>query len=207
MTPWIITQEPGTCGGCKHFSRHVDRCGKLMASGKCLAKPHTRVYCQQRDRGCKKRYAPKEGTNTDILQDAIQHCREVAAGYTEQGKCPECAADHARLADWLEELEAYRAAETPFSPGGECWVVERDEDGAAYEISGYIFVAQIPGYTIVTPSLNGHNELDYIMSDHVDQTAQIGHGWLAVYPESDTYATREEAKTAMEQGKETVSNA
>lgn len=200
MSPWTITQEPGTCGGCKHFSRHVDRYGKLMASGKCLAKPYTRLYCQQRERGCKRRYEPKEGANMDI-QDAIQHCREVAEG------CPagdrDCAYQHDQLIDWLEELEAYRATETPFSPGGECWVVERDEDGAAYEISGYIFVAQIPGYTIVTPSLNGHDELDYIMADHVEQTAQIGHGWLAVYPESDTYATREEAQAALEQGEET----
>lgn len=42
------------------------------------------------------------------IKEAIQHCREVAAGYTEQGKCPECATEHAQLADWLEELEAYR---------------------------------------------------------------------------------------------------
>lgn len=42
------------------------------------------------------------------LKEAIRHCREVAAGATAQGKCPECAADHAQLADWLEELVRYR---------------------------------------------------------------------------------------------------
>lgn len=44
------------------------------------------------------------------IQEAIRHCREVAAGLTEQGKCKECAAEHEQLADWLEELVAYRAA-------------------------------------------------------------------------------------------------
>lgn len=42
------------------------------------------------------------------IKEAIQHCRKVAAGATAQGKCPECAADHAQLADWLEELVRYR---------------------------------------------------------------------------------------------------
>lgn len=42
------------------------------------------------------------------ITEAIQHCREVAAGATAQGKCPECAADHAQLADWLEELVRYK---------------------------------------------------------------------------------------------------
>lgn len=48
------------------------------------------------------------------LQEAIDHCKEVAAGGTEQGKCAECAADHLQLAGWLEELQQYRGyAPTP----------------------------------------------------------------------------------------------
>lgn len=43
------------------------------------------------------------------IKEAIQHCREVAAGHTEQGKCSECAAEHNQLADWLEELVAYKS--------------------------------------------------------------------------------------------------
>lgn len=41
------------------------------------------------------------------IKEAIQHCREVAAGWTERGKCSECAADHSQLSDWLERLVAY----------------------------------------------------------------------------------------------------
>lgn len=43
------------------------------------------------------------------IKEAIQHCEKVAAGKTEQGKCPECAEDHKQLAEWLRELVALRA--------------------------------------------------------------------------------------------------
>lgn len=39
------------------------------------------------------------------IQEAIQHCLGVAARATEQGKCPECAADHEQLAEWLTVLK------------------------------------------------------------------------------------------------------
>lgn len=42
------------------------------------------------------------------IEEAIQHCEGVADGKTEQGKCPECAADHRQLAEWLLELVALR---------------------------------------------------------------------------------------------------
>lgn len=46
------------------------------------------------------------------VEEAIKHYEEVATGETEQGKCPECAADHKRLAEWLRELVALRAQQT-----------------------------------------------------------------------------------------------
>lgn len=47
------------------------------------------------------------------IEEAIQHCEEVAAGETGQGKCPKCAAEHKQLADWLKELVALRAQQAP----------------------------------------------------------------------------------------------
>lgn len=42
------------------------------------------------------------------LQEAIDHCREVAKG------CSDCAKEHEQLADWLEELLAFKhVADTP----------------------------------------------------------------------------------------------
>ena len=42
------------------------------------------------------------------LESAIKHCEEVADGFTEQGKCAECAAEHRQLAEWLKELKNAR---------------------------------------------------------------------------------------------------
>lgn len=47
------------------------------------------------------------------IEEAIKHCEEVAAGKTEQGKCPECAADHKQLGEWLREIVILRAQQTP----------------------------------------------------------------------------------------------
>lgn len=55
------------------------------------------------------------------IEDAIKHCEEVAAGATEQGKCPECAADHKQLAEWLIELIALRAQQTTAKPDRSRW--------------------------------------------------------------------------------------
>jgi hypothetical protein len=42
------------------------------------------------------------------LDEAIKHAEEVANGMTAQGECPECAADHRQLAEWLKELRAVK---------------------------------------------------------------------------------------------------
>lgn len=60
MSAWPITQEPGTCGGCKHFRRYNNRNDKPSASGKCLAKPNTRWITFQSDHACKKHYETEE---------------------------------------------------------------------------------------------------------------------------------------------------
>ena len=45
------------------------------------------------------------------IDDAIKHCEEVADGFTEQGKCAECAAEHRQLAEWLKELKQLKEQE------------------------------------------------------------------------------------------------
>lgn len=71
------------------------------------------------------------------IEDAIKHCEEVAAGATEQGKCPECAADHKQLAEWLIELIALRAQQTPAKMDrrrweGCGWCIEPCTDAKGY---------------------------------------------------------------------------
>lgn len=48
------------------------------------------------------------------IEEAIEHCEAVADGKTEQGKCPECAAEHKQLAEWLRELSALRTQKALF---------------------------------------------------------------------------------------------
>lgn len=108
---------------------------------------------------------------------------------------------YTKLLGWAQAEKAERLAVLPFTPGDDCWIIERDEDSEAYDLSGYVFVAHIPGYVIVTPTLNGYNDLEYIMDDHVDETAEAGYSQLAVYLDDDAYATRKEAKSALEREK------
>lgn len=35
------------------------------------------------------------------------------------------------------------ASEKHFEPGQEVWIVERDEDGEAHEVGGYVFLAEV----------------------------------------------------------------
>lgn len=60
---------------------------------------------------------------TLTLEQAIQHCEEVAKELEEEAvkgccddsetmdKCIECADEHRQLAEWLRKLKAYREAE------------------------------------------------------------------------------------------------
>lgn len=76
------------------------------------------------------------------IDEAIQHCEEVAAGETAQGKCPECAAEHRQLAAWLLELVARRAQQTNIATPSNAPITLdelRDMDGEA------VFLKR-PGY-------------------------------------------------------------
>ena len=39
------------------------------------------------------------------LEEAIQHCKDVASGAAHQGECLECRNEHLQLAAWLEEYK------------------------------------------------------------------------------------------------------
>ncbi len=44
------------------------------------------------------------------IDDAIQHCHEVAESLRNSDPCDACAAEHEQLAQWLEELVQLRVA-------------------------------------------------------------------------------------------------
>ena len=48
------------------------------------------------------------------LDEAIVHAREVASRkFDDRVHCIRCAEEHEQIAEWLEELKAYRAIGTP----------------------------------------------------------------------------------------------
>lgn len=86
---------------------------------------------------------------------------------------------------------------TKIAPGKTAWVIVRDEDGNAVEVAGYIFVARVAGAVIMTPRVNTY-DLAGIMQYHIEQTAEFEETELVVFPASDCYATKTDAKVAIE---------
>ena len=84
-----------------------------------------------------------------------------------------------------------------FAPGSEVWIVERDEDGEATEVSDFVFVVSVSGVAIVSSSINNCSDLDFILGDFVEETASSFSGDFSGYPISDCYKSHEEAQAAL----------
>ena len=101
------------------------------------------------------------------------------------------------LREMVQAKREGRCVVQKFAPGSEVWVVERDEDGEATEVSGVVFVVSVSGIAIVSPSINGCSDLDFILSDFVEETASNFSGDFSGYPISDCYKSHEEAQAAL----------
>lgn len=84
------------------------------------------------------------------------------------------------------------------APGATVWVIVRDEDGAAVEVTGYIFLAQVEAVVICTPKVYGCEELDEILCYQIQTTAIDGEASLRVFPKEDCYAKKEDALESFE---------
>lgn len=90
----------------------------------------------------------------------------------------------------------------PFNPGDIIWVVERDEDDVAEGYCGYVFVALVNKYVIVSTGYNGSYDIDLIMDFQAAQTVIEDSAYLKVFHVYDCYETKNEAKDALEKEKE-----
>lgn len=117
------------------------------------------------------------------IREAIQHCREVAAGATAQGKCPECAAEHEQLAEWLEELAAYKDTGLTqdildeFAP----FLLEMQKSLGAMRYLKELLQAQMAGWLVVLPCKVGdmvyfpvESRWDSATIDHIEVYADFG---------------------------------
>lgn len=84
-----------------------------------------------------------------------------------------------------------------FKPGEKVWIVERDEDGNASDVTGFIFLAEVADTVIVTPKVYGCKTLESIMDYHVGETAKDFGVDLAVFPVGDCYLYRGDAEEVL----------
>lgn len=85
-----------------------------------------------------------------------------------------------------------------FATGANVWVVERDEDGCAVDVSGYMFLAKVIDAVIMTAYINNLKSVRETLSYHIQETAEKYNTDLAVFPADDCYTTQEEAEKALE---------
>lgn len=83
-------------------------------------------------------------------------------------------------------------------PGDEVWAVERDEDGNACEVSGYMYLASCGGFVILSIYINDIESLEETMEEHSQRTAEdYNTDAIAVFPVEDCFTTLEGAETAL----------
>lgn len=90
----------------------------------------------------------------------------------------------------------------PFNPGDIIWVVERTENDVAVGYCGYVFVAYVNKYVIVSRGYNGSYDIDLILDYQAAQTVIEDSAYLKVFPVYDCYETKDEAKEELAKEKE-----
>ena len=91
------------------------------------------------------------------------------------------------------------ASEKHFEPGQEVWIVERNEDGEACEVGGYVFLAKVAGYAILSPYVNGDGDLKYLLDYHRRDTCADYDADLPVVFLKDCYPSQEAAHHSLDE--------
>ena len=94
------------------------------------------------------------------------------------------------------------ASEKHFEPGQAVWIVERDEDGDAYDVSGYVFLAEVADHAILSPYVNGQGDLEYLLNYHRRETNADYDADLPVVLLSDCFASKTAAHHALDEEQE-----
>lgn len=86
--------------------------------------------------------------------------------------------------------------EKQFAPGTSVWVIERDEDDEPCDVSGYVFLAGVGDYVILSPYIYGVEDIEYLMEGYRRDTCGGFDASLQVFFEEDCFATQAEAREA-----------
>ncbi len=103
-----------------------------------------------------------------------------------------------RIRELVQTERDGRLAKQKTIPGTGVWVVNRDEYGEACDVSGYMFLAEVSGFVILTDYISDLESLGDTMAYHAAETSENYDTNLAVFPADDCYLTREEAEAALE---------
>lgn len=131
-------------------------------------------------------------TQPGTLGERVDRLYKLKFGCTVVTLCDACLD---RLSAMLNTARQLR--DHTFQAGADVWVVERDGEGNACDVSGYMFLAEAGGRVIVSPYINSMDDLDGIMEYHVKETAENYDTDLSVFPAEDCWPTREAAHVAL----------
>lgn len=95
---------------------------------------------------------------------------------------------------WLKDLK----------PGDRVYIIVEYEDGEV-DIESSILIAVTPDHVITAPTINGHDDIAYIMHTACEDTkADTSTDLFSVYPLSRCFRTREDAENALKGDVENV---
>lgn len=103
-----------------------------------------------------------------------------------------------RLQAWGKAYREGRMGIFALWPGADAWVVERGEEDEPVDVAGFVFLAEVMGMAILSPTMGDDGDIDYIMDALAGETAEFDSSDVYVYPMSDVYPTYEAAKAALE---------
>ena len=98
----------------------------------------------------------------------------------------------------VEELQPINAVELPCKVGDKVYIIERDENGRAFEVTAYMFLAKANEAVICTIFVNNSEDVNDILQYHIKRTAENWDTYLSVFPVGDCFRNREEAEKALE---------
>lgn len=134
-----------------------------------------------------------------MIEIDCKNCENLAGPpYSCKVYGPECGkATRACIADKFRNYKPIVTPPQEFTPGQRVYVVERDEDGTACEVSGYMFLAKAADAVILSSFINDLETVEDTLQYHIEQTAEDYDTHLAVFPASDLYATYTQACLAL----------
>lgn len=138
-----------------------------------------------------------------ISKDAVQAAFDEADADVMADYGPECGAEWGFSRNAVNRiLTTAFASEKHFEPGQEVWIVERDEDGEAVDVSGYVFLTEVAGYAILSPYVSEHGDLEYLLDYHRRETNADYDADLPVILLSDCFASKTAAHHALDEEQE-----